>query len=266
MRRARFKPRAALPYAALALLAGALVYGAVLFYRAATGAEYFRVKQVESNFPGTFDPGRLLGKNIFALDLERESGLLQALCPDASSVSIIRMLPDKLYVYFSKRKPVALVKFYRYFAVDKEGYFFDPPVPAQEANLPLITGLETRIFGPKTGNRYNNPELRSALDIISLMRLIKPLAASAVARVEINNSTISAFIALNPARGAQGAQKAAPRQELLEIRFSSSGVKEKMVALSQLLSQQLTGIGSLSYIDLRFKEPLIKLKETNVKQ
>ena len=134
-------------------------------WKVLTTSDFFAVKQVVvRNSDVTFD--YLKGRNIFSLDLRFESWKALSGCPDCRKVRFARIFPGCVFVDFIKRKPVALVKFYKNFAIDEQGVFFYPVGSLEEAGLPVIYGLETKIFGPKPGTKYNRPELNLALSII----------------------------------------------------------------------------------------------------
>jgi cell division septal protein FtsQ len=104
-------------------------------------ADYFKVKDVLGLV--ALDKGflNLKGKNIFAINLRSESFNAASSCPDCLRIRLTRILPDRVFVEFIKRKPVASVALYRYFAVDEEGVIFDAPKVFEDSGLPLITGL-----------------------------------------------------------------------------------------------------------------------------
>ncbi|MBM3245655.1 MAG: hypothetical protein FJZ15_07705, partial [Candidatus Omnitrophica bacterium] len=128
---------------------------------------YFNIKKVITNIAEADKFSYFKGKGIFSLDLKKEAQSIAFSHPDYKAIRIVRILPDKLYIDFIRRAPLARVKLYRPFFVDSGSFLFDMPVDAQPPDLPLITGLDTKIFGPKPGRRYNNvSELSLALSAI----------------------------------------------------------------------------------------------------
>ena len=229
-------------------------------------ADFFKVKEIMVR-GANIDKDNLsylMGRNIFDINLKRESRSILEAYPDYSRVDLVRVLPGRLVADFVSRQPLALIKLYKYFAVDKDSVLFDAPVCAEGTDLPIITGLETKIFGPKAGRQYNIKELDLALSIIREMRLNRLLKRCRIKRIDVKNIVeTSLFIPLNaklfPALN-NNKGNIAP-ELLLEVKLGQDNVKEKVVILAGLLLQTKSDLADTKYIDLRFKEPVMKPKE-----
>ncbi|MFA5411010.1 MAG: cell division protein FtsQ/DivIB [Candidatus Omnitrophota bacterium] len=225
---------------AIAVLA---VFLFIYFARRVSNLDYFKIKDIMVNGRDSADLAYLKGQNIFRIDIRRESGYLGELYPDFKSIRLIKVFPNRLYVDFIKRKPLAMVKLYRYFCVDSESVLFDCPAEVTERDFPVITGLDTKIFGPKTGTRYNLKELTLALNIIQEASRQRTLKNFQMKRVSVlNPDNVTFFI------------------ERTEVKIGGGNLKERMAILGTLLNQSEKGLEGIEYIDLRFKEPVIKLK------
>ncbi len=165
--------------------------------------------------------------------------------PSYKKIRVIRILPNRLFVDFIKRKPLAYIKLYRYFCVDEDMVLFDASGQLEEKDLPVILGLDTKIFGPKSGKIYNIKELALALNIIKEVRRNKMSKVYAIDRIDVTNLSNASFFILN----------------VLEIRVGQDDIKDKIDILNSLLIQLKNDFGNIKYIDLRFKEPVIKLKD-----
>jgi cell division septal protein FtsQ len=237
------------------LLAISLIIGYI--WKVLVNADYFRVKDVICAESDRVDLSYLRGMNIFNLDLNKESAYLLGSFPEYNSVKIIRVLPSRIFVDFIKRKAVAFVKLYRYFALDKEGVLFYGAQEPQGSGLPLITGVETKIFGPRPGRKYDIKEIRLALDIIRELRRNRILKNYRINRIEVASPDNASFF--------MPFLQAPTLPESMEIKIGQDNIKAKIILLGGLLMQVKSDVANIKYIDLRFKEPVIKFKDAKSK-
>ena len=224
-------------------------------------SDFFVVKQVVvRNSNTSFD--YLKGRNILKLDLKSESGKALLACLDCRKVRFARIFPGCVIVDFIKRKPVALVRFYKNFAIDEQGIFFYPSGSAEEAELPVIYGLETKIFGPKPGTKYSRPELNLAISIIGEFKANKTFKGFTLKRIDVANAKTAWFFVLLP-KQVVDYTKINPRPEWsgFEVRTGENNIRGKMMILGGLVMQSSREWAKIKYIDLRFKEPLIKFND-----
>lgn len=225
-------------------------------------SDYFNVNGVISREELNTDFSYLKGKNIFTLDLNGESVNIAKRCPDCLRVRLTRILPDRLFVEFIKRKPVALVKLYRYFIVDQYGVFFGSAVNPGELSLPLITGLETKLFGITLGKKCVTKELVLALGIIREFNKSFLLKGYQIKRIDVGTADdITIFIPIDFNKEAYSQWQAPEKQNILEVRISQGNIVEKIAVIAGLINQEKRNLGNIKYIDLRFKEPVIKFKD-----
>jgi len=237
-------------FLAIILLVFSLIIGYI--WQVLTTADFFAVKQVVvRNSEKSFD--YLKGRNIFSLDLNVESWRAASNCPDCRKVRFARILPGCVFVDFLKRQPVALVKFYKDFAIDEQGVLFYPNAAIAKAGLPVISGLETKIFAPKPGTRYKRAELDLALSIIKEFKANKAFQGFTLTGIDVANLPSAGFFILLPKQG-----RAEPAG--FEARTGAGKIREKMIILGGLI-QARSEWGNIKYIDLRFKEPVIKLND-----
>jgi len=222
-------------------------------------SDYFRVNDISINKPQwTFELSYLLGRNIFDIDLRKESRYISELYPVYKKVGLFRILPDRLFVAFVDRKAIAYVKLYRDFCVDSEMVLFDLPQGQEVSDLPVIVGLERKIIGPKAARQYNIKELVSALNIIKEAEANNLFRKYKLERIDINSpANISCFIRLLAHN--EGAAAVVPRA--VEVKIGEDDIAGKVRVLCGLLNQFGTDISNINYIDLRFKEPVVKFNE-----
>jgi hypothetical protein len=220
----------------------------------------FLVREIVSK-DNSADFSYLKGKNIFALDLKREGDLILNRYPDCVRIKLIRVLPNRLYVDFIQRKALGLIKLSRYFAVDQEGTLFYPPAQFDQMNLPVISGLESKLYAPKPAKRYNIPELNLALEILQEVLANKQLRNFKISRIDVSQPMNAWF--LIPVQVKMPGSIQAGQDilyENMEVKIGYGNIKQKILILAGLLSQGKGDLASIKYVDLRFKEPVIKLK------
>ena len=221
--------------------------------------DYFKIKDIIVSKPEEgFNFSYLVGRNIFNLDLEKESRYISELYPTYKKVRLVRILPDRLFVGFVERKPLAIVKLYRYFFTDSDLVLFNVPVNLEEIDLPIIVGLETKIFGAKSGKQYNTKELAEALNIIKDFKLNNALKKYKIKRIDVASLTNTSFF-LQLSNYSKGL--ATPVPEALEVKMGQDDTSDKIRILGDLFNQLKNDLGNIKYIDLRFKEPVIKFKD-----
>jgi len=220
---------------------------------------YFKIKDIALNEPeATFDFSYLLGRNIFRIDLKKESRYISELYPVYKNIRLFRILPNRLFIRFTDRNPLAYVKLYRYFCVDSDATLFDLPQGQETQDLPVIIGLERKIPGPKPGKQYNIKELITALNIIKEIETNNLFKEYKIKRIDVvNPANISCFIQLS---GYPKGRVAADFQ-VLEVKMEQDDISDKIRVLAGLFTQLKDDISNIKYIDLRFKEPVVKFKD-----
>ena len=207
--------------------------------------DYFKIREVVALRGKAGGFSYLMGRNIFSIDLKEESRYISQIYPAYSKIRINRILPNRLFIDFFARRPLAYIKLSRYYCVDNEAVLFDQLAPDEEGGLPLIVGLENKILAPHIGNKYNIKELSLALEMINEIKNYKRLAAYQVKIINVVNPN-AAFIILG-----DGPQ----------ILLGQGGVKNKVHILDNLLRQVEADLAKIKYIDLRFNDPVIKFKD-----
>ncbi len=229
-------------------------------WRCLRSSPAYIVKEVVSK-DASVDVSYLKGRNIFAIDLDRESQALLSAHPDYKRVKLIRILPDRLYVDFIERKPLALIKLYRDFTVDEDGTLFSVPEAGLESEVPLISGLEAKLHGPRPGKKYNIRELDLALEIIREFSNLKAFRGYRISRLNLQGAGGASFFVQVPIRmdGLKGPGQPSMSSQL-EVKISYGNIKQKILILAGVIAQSKNDLSGIRYVDLRFKDPVIKLK------
>lgn len=212
--------------------------------------EYFKVKDVLSRTQDIQRLTYLKGKNIFGINLQNEAVQIALREPGYKKVVLVRVLPDRLFVDLLKRQPFACIKLSKIYFVDQEGVLLGVKDDgAEDGQLPLITGLERKINRVEIGARYNVPELSLALDLIR----------------KFNQSHGFKNVELKEARVYELKEASLVLFDGLVVKIGQNNISYKLSLLTNLLKQSSEDLPNIEYIDLRFKDPVIKLKEQKLK-
>jgi cell division septal protein FtsQ len=258
--------------ASIAVIAGTMGYAGILL----TNSGLFGVRDIvvrERNRQGALLPVEeayaaplrkrlmhLKGRMLFSIGLESAAQTLQQQYPAYRSIVLLRVPPDRVVAVFERRVPVASLKLYRQFLVSDDGVLLTALPGVAVDDVPLITGLETRIFGPKAGKRYTARELTLALYLIRDMGAVASPQGYRVASLDVANLD-DITVKLVPRARAPSMALAAPEMLPFEVRISEERIAEKLKILGELVGQLRRNENEISYIDLRFGEPVIKLHE-----
>ena len=255
--------------AACVLLLFLGVAGAAFLWHTLVNLDYFRIREIAASEPNIIDLSFLKGRNIFSVDLDSQAQRLTESYPIYKKIRLIRVLPDRLFVDFIKRKPVAYIKLYKYFSVDEDGVLFEIPGGIQPQELPILLGLETKILGPKAGKKFNVKELQLALQMIRQVRSDRMLKYWRMTRVSMSNpQEASIFMALPVKRPGifLNAASASPEPDPIEVKLGDEDTAGKIRILTSLLIHLKNDWVNIKYIDLRFNEPAVKFKEKDAKK
>jgi cell division septal protein FtsQ len=250
----------------LAIIIIAVFSSFVVVYvdRVVRSLPFFSVRQVLSRGGVSSDYSFLKGKNIFSIDLAYETRRLSFLHPEYRDVRVIKVFPDKLFVDFVRRVPVAGISWDRIRAVDEDGVIFEFPPGTDPGNLPVIAGLEKRTARFRMGMRTRGTELSKALKVIAGLKALPALRVYAVKVVQLKEyptllCTLSKRQPVQETGGKVLRSSRTPEQDM-EVQLHADTVDEGLAILAGILAQERQGIEKIKYIDLRFNNPVIKLK------
>jgi len=203
----------------------------------------------------------LKGRNIYELNLSKEARYIQESYPSYKKVRLIRFPPDLLIIDFIKRKPLAFIKSTRFFLIDESSTLFECLKTTEELNLPQIIGLERKVFAAKYGTKLYIPEVVLALDIIKKTKSNRQLKDYKIKRVDVSTLSNASIFVLVPNGLLDYTKGQSPDMgDDLEVRIGQEDIDNKIKILATLFNQARNDLGNIKYIDLRFKEPVIKFK------
>lgn len=223
----------------------------ILFFpiRYLINSKDFKIKNSLCITPGRIQQGKLdyLKRNIFRVNLQEESKRLTKHYPDYKRIVLERSLPDTIIIDLTPRQAIAKVKLSEYFYVDEEGVLFHS-ISKQDENLqlPVIIGLGRRISNPRPGVKYNENSLIRTLEFIN--NLNKDPQLTKKLKIEKINLSNANDVILFTTNGCK-------------INLGTVGsLSRKLSILQRLISEIDSDLVEIQYIDLRFKEPVVKYR------
>jgi len=228
--------------------------------------EYFRVSEVIVR-PGSNIPQNesnfvyFKGCNIFEFDLAQEAGKAADHYPSYQKIRITRFLPDHLVVDFFPREPLAYIRASRIFYIDENLFLFDLPNAASGGSLPVISGVDKYVLGAKYGSRCDSAAVAAALNIIKQAGENKVLKEYTIKKVDMSGFVnASIFFLVSEPDTVYTKTDYAPAEQIIEVKIGREDTRDKLALLAALLAQVKKNAHNIEYIDLRFKEPVIKFK------
>ncbi|MGE5308449.1 MAG: cell division protein FtsQ/DivIB [Deltaproteobacteria bacterium] len=198
------------------------------------------------------------GRNIFAVDLARESQRIALSFPSYRKIRLTRFLPDCIFVDFLRRTPVACIRAAKPLCVDDAAVLFELEKPAEPLGLPVIAGIERKLGQYRPGRICLLKELAVSLEVIRAAGQDKTLSRYRLGTIDV--STPASIVCFLYPREAVAAGDAA-----LEVRLGAESVAAKLQILATVLTQMRGNAANIKYIDLRFNEPVIKFKNMEKK-
>lgn len=245
----------------ITLLAG------LYYWRVFKKLDCFRIRRVIARYGNNEvadnigDFSYLKGRNIYELNLSREARNIEESYPSYKKVRLIRFLPDLLIIDFIKRKPLAFIKSTRVFFIDESLTLFEWLNTTEELDLPQIIGLERKVSAAKYGSKLYIPEVVLALDIIKKTKSNRQLKDYKIKKVDVSSLSNASIFILVPNGLLDYTKRQFPNtSEYLEIRIGQEDIDNKIAILATLFTQVRNNLSNIKYMDLRFKEPVIKFK------
>ena len=132
----------------------------------------------------------VIGQNTMAIDLQQVEKNVEAL-PYVAQAQVRRQLPDTIVITVTERLPLARITSLRQdlnmkelFYVDADGVAISPQRNEPLRNLPEIVG--GRFVDIDPGQRLDQPEVQSALNLLRLLDLTPLRTRFDVAQIDVN--------------------------------------------------------------------------------
>lgn len=182
-------------------------------------------------------PGSLIGRNVWAVDLDALAADFSRQQPTLKRVRVTRELPNVLRIHAIRRVPLARVLLGTWYGIDAEGVLV--PLEDDGERLVRFSGFERAL---KTGQPNTDERLVVALRVLPRLRRHPALGARTLTELNVSDPAQIRFI----------------MDGLTEIRCGGEddldGQLERLRATMRVLAAQQVGA---SYIDLRFPEPVV---------
>lgn len=186
--------------------------------------------------------------NIFKINLKELSGYLQVQFIEIKKVTVERKLPNKIVIKIIEKEPLALVNSdYGVVNIDKEGYVFIVNQKGEDS-YPIITGVDSSKI--RLRRKIEDSKIKKVLGLISNVKAI-------------NSNLLDEFSEFNISKSSQ--IRAYTTQRGAKICFGedlSLNVVKKLLAIISYARQKENII---EYIDLRFKNIVVKFKNSLTK-
>lgn len=211
-------------------------------------AALFRIQEVvipsDLQFIDAQSLNRLVGQNIFRADLVSLQHRLRAQYPEIDQLKVSRRFPDRIVLSAKKREAFACLAAGKQDVVlDKEGYVISVN-RAAGSRLPIIRGVPAE-QSFTFGRPLSDSSLQAALRILDAFQQNESLRNQELSHIDVSNiSKINLFFSNN-----------------LNVVLDQDKVTEKFAQLALLFAQESLDFAKIDYIDLRFKEPVIRWKE-----
>ncbi len=189
----------------------------------------------------------LKGKSIFTVNLKAFEQYLQEQYPEISQIRLVRRFPDQIFVLARRRQPLAELRTKsKDVVVDSDGVAISfTPINVKEP-LPIVGGLADNLpFA--LGSSVKSQDVQIALKIIKNFEANKYLAPYRIIKMDITNLSQIEFYMTDSFR----------------VIVDQSNIDEQMRMLSFMLAQAKLKMDEVSYLDLRFKEPIISKKQNS---
>jgi cell division protein FtsQ len=213
-------------------------------------SRYFAIRSVYHDpaldFMKDYRLDRLIGENIFSVDVNGIQRELQSRYPQIKNLQITRKFPDQISVTALQRELFACVRVKnRYALLDDKGVVIVLSNNISSADkYPLITGISFNESGIILGGAIRDKSLTVALAVIRSFK--KNNALASLQLTELNMTKMS-HIELS-------------LSNQLKVLLDQERFDQKMRMLALVLSQSDLNPAEVEYIDLRFKEPVLKKK------
>ncbi|MDD4909896.1 MAG: cell division protein FtsQ/DivIB [Candidatus Omnitrophica bacterium] len=214
--------------------------------RAVRSSAFFRIKGVAIASNAKIDVSHLIGRNIFDVDLRREIRFLRNNYPRLRILSVVKRFPDRMIINSRTRAAIAQIKSYRYLFIDEEAVILPEESDYGSSTLPVIVGLESKISRPRYGWSYADlKEIKIAFELMKELKGNPDTAGLDIAKIDVSSPGSLSF---------------SVRPSGLPIKVGDEDIKKRVRSLGAVLRKLDAKLDNLSYIDLRFSEPVVKPK------
>lgn len=183
----------------------------------------------------------LVGQNIFSIDLTKVHKQIANQYPQISQLRIVRQLPDTIMVLAKKREILLQVQVRgKFLIVDTEGvtmFYTATPLP-----FPSVKGISLDKMKIVLGAPSNIKELNLVVELLKQLKSHPNTSRLKIMAIDAGNlSKIQLLVHPN-----------------IQIIIDQDQLKDKVDMLEILFQNGKINWSQVKYIDIRFKEPIIK--------
>jgi cell division septal protein FtsQ len=206
-------------------------------------AASFRIVRVELPPQSSLQlPDRLIGVNLWQLDIHALAEDLKRQQPWLKDVRVIRQLPNSLRIEVIERRPIAQVQLDRWYPVDGEGFVLPRGQAQASPEVVRLVGAQSSNAPLKAGRLTSSEPLQLALRVLQTVQRSRALTARRLQAIDVSNPQQISFV-------IDGGT---------EIRCGSEAeldahLRRLRTALQMIAKQRLEA----RYIDVRFQEPIV---------
>lgn len=217
-------------------------------YKFASQSKLFSIKRILVDDSVSFINNTIFrkieGQNIFLVDLTKMQERLSSRYPQISDLKVVRLFPDQLLITARKRIPFLQTMIDEtLITIDDEGIVLSMK-SKREKVIPFVTGIDARNIRVALGKPIQTIEMRTVLSILKSFQENDSLAAYDVDKVNIESlSRIHLFLSND-----------------LWIIVDKDRIGQKLKDLGLFLSSKKLDIQQTKYIDLRYKDIVVKEK------
>lgn len=204
---------------------------------------------------------RLIGKNIFSLDLITLKDHIEQEQQDAQCISVQRRPPGELLFFLKKRIPIAQIKLLRFHLVDDSGAISLKASDLAFADLPIILGLQDKPQKLQSKKSFPPIELRNVIALLKEKNNFSSLNDYTITKIHISADRADAlYLAENFTKSA--ALKNTSAIEPVEVKFDLDKPAETVRVLGLLLRKR--ALRDIEYIDVKnINSPVILEKKAD---
>ncbi|MGD9015175.1 MAG: cell division protein FtsQ/DivIB, partial [Candidatus Omnitrophota bacterium] len=168
--------------------------------------------------------------------------------PQYKHISVRRLMPEGIVLDFQLRQPVAIIELSNeYFYLDEQGVLFSPDdQEADNIQLPLIIGLNYTISDPRPGVICNDSSLLASLQFMHNFnqRLNQPQPVK-IKEINLRNINDIFLLTITGCKINLG---------------TIDSLNNRLSILQRLIGEINSDLSDIQYIDLRFKEPVVRYR------
>ncbi len=178
-----------------------------------------------------------LKKNVSALDvdLDEVEAYIRRYHPEFQSVTVKRILPNRLVIEVAERVPAAQIQLKQVYWIDKEGVILNP-VSSPQGNFPIVLGISLETQELKTGDRIRSNYLNQALQL----------------NAEINKRHILKHYKLTHINLSDPRNLIFVLDSDIEVRMGMRNLPQKLLMLEEAVASVPLDSSKIKYLDLRF--------------